>query len=70
MSTCLNCINWRLNVAPAWAARLGMGACAMKNTKAVTLNHWAACDSWRSASADLVQDRAQWLTARGVKVKT
>lgn len=66
MSTCLSCINWRLQAGPKWAARIGMAPCAVKNTNAVTLSHWHACTAWRPLPADQVQARTQWLTARGL----
>lgn len=66
MSTCLSCINWTVAGMPRWAFRLGMACCAMNNSKAVTLNHWAACGKFREVPADQMPEREQWLARCGV----
>lgn len=66
MSNCLTCINWRLQAGPKWAARIGMAPCAVKNTNAVTMSHWAACKSWRPIAEDKASERHQWLQRRGI----
>lgn len=65
MTTCLSCINWSAPTTVAWALRLGMRSCSVKNTKAVTLNHWAACPSWRSATTEQTEARVAWLSRVG-----
>ena len=69
MSTCMNCVNWSANITVPWALRLGMRSCSVKNTKAVTLNHWAACPSWRATTPDQTEARAAWLARCGVEPK-
>lgn len=61
MSTCLTCVNWTGKGVPMWAFKLGMACCSIKNTRAVTLNHWAACGSWRRVADDQVEIRRRWL---------
>lgn len=51
---------------PRWAFRLGMACCAMSNSKAVTLNHWAACGKFREVPAEQMPEREQWLARCGV----
>lgn len=68
MSTCLTCINWTVAGMPRWAFRMGMACCAVKNTKAITLNHWAACNSHRPAPESQMPERLQWLMRCGVDV--
>jgi hypothetical protein len=69
VSTCLTCSNWTGKGVPMWAFKLGMACCSVKNTKAVTLSHWAACGSWRRATTEQVDERVVWLKRVGVEVK-
>jgi NADH:ubiquinone oxidoreductase subunit B-like Fe-S oxidoreductase len=69
VNTCLTCANWEGKGVPMWAFKLGMACCSIKNTKAVTLNHWAACGRWRRANTDQVDERVVWLKRVGVEVK-
>lgn len=68
MSTCLACINWTGAGVPRWAFKLGMACCALKNTRAVTLPHWAACPSWRGTHQEQIAQRSAWLARCGVVV--
>ncbi len=61
MSTCRTCANWTVVGMPRWAFRLGMACCSLSNSRAVTLNHWAACHQWRAAPATQLPEREQWL---------
>lgn len=67
--TCATCRHWLPRETPAWAARMGMACCAVKNTKAVTLAHWRSCASYSTAPADELQRRGDLLASLGV-VKT
>ena len=67
-TTCLGCKHWLPRETPPWAARLGMGICAQKLTKSVTLNNWARCESFAPVTAEQVARRSVWLVARGVRV--
>ena len=69
MSTCLTCGNWALRSTPAWAARIGMACCDAKQTKAVTMSHWAGCEKHRALAESKVAARREWLVQRlGPKV--
>ena len=62
MSTCLTCQNWLPKETPRWAVRLQMACCALKNTRAVTLSHWAACSKHQQADQKVVDGRTVWLS--------
>lgn len=66
VSTCLTCVHWIGKGVPMWAFKLGMACCSIKSTRAVTLNHWAGCGSWRRVADDEVQVRERWLARCGV----
>lgn len=68
MSSCLNCRHWLPKETPGWAVRLGLAICGRKQTKAVTMSHWAACPRWQAADAVLVGARSGWLVRCGAKV--
>lgn len=68
MSTCLSCKHWLPRETPPWAARLGMGVCAKKLTKAVTLNNWARCEAFAPVAVEQVARRSAWLVSLGVRV--
>ena len=70
MSTCRTCNHWTATGVPRWAFNMGMACCALKNTKAVTLNHWAACGLHQPAPADKLPERDAWLKRCGVKTPT
>jgi hypothetical protein len=61
MSTCATCQHWPPRETPPWAARLGMACCAIKQTKAVTMSHWARCDQHQQASEERVAQRVQFI---------
>lgn len=69
MTTCLTCANWQGKGVPLWAFKLGMARCAMKSP-AVTLNHWAACEQWRSTDQEQIDKRLVWLGRCGVQVRS
>lgn len=68
MSTCLTCRNWTSQGVPAWAGELGHALCSLKQTRAITLAHWAACDRWAAVGPADVDKRIVWLQRRGVPV--
>lgn len=68
MSTCLTCRNWTSQGVPAWAGELGHALCSLKQTRAITLAHWAACDLWAAVGPADVDKRVVWLQKRGVPV--
>lgn len=51
-----------------WAGELGHALCSLKQTRAITLAHWAACDRWAAVGPADVDKRVVWLQKRGVPV--
>lgn len=60
VTLCRTCRHWLPKETPAWAwESMDMAVCAKKNTKAVTMAHWAACeDHDRAESGDIAWRKA------------
>lgn len=63
MNTCATCRHWLPRETPAWAARMGLACCALKNTKAVMLSHSRSCECFAAVPVDQQQKRTMWLAS-------
>lgn len=71
VTLCRTCRHWLPKETPAWAwESMDMAVCAKKNTKAVTLAHWSACEEHERADAGDIAWRKAVMQARKATVST
>ena len=71
VTLCRTCRHWLPKETPAWAwESMDMAVCAKKNTKAVTMAHWAACEDHDRAEPQDIAWRKAEMQGRGKRVSS